>query len=340
MIGMMIPFVLYERSWPDEIEHPEHEADNQSPSRLQEHDFMTLDQLLVFVAVAEREHVTRAAESMDMTQSAVSAAIASLERQFGAKLFHRVGRGIVLTEGGKLFLPEARAVLSRAEAAALAMREFIGLTRGRLEIKASQTIASHFLPERLVEFHKSYPGLILAVSVGNSAQVAQALINGEVELGFIEGPEGGETDSHLATELIAHDPLVMVVSSTHSWAKKKKLSAKDLVAGDWVLREDGSGTRAAFFERLQTLGVPHDKLRIVIELPSNEAVLAAVLAGAGAAILSKSVCASVLKTGTLKSIPVSLAPRAFCAVQHADRYRSRAVAAFLGILRRQHRLPA
>ncbi|MEE3504165.1 LysR family transcriptional regulator [Acidiphilium acidophilum] len=295
---------------------------------------MTLDQLQIFAAVAEREHVTRAAEAMDMTQSAVSAAVASLEREFGTKLFHRVGRGIMLTEGGKLFLSEARAVLSRAEAARLSMHEFSGLARGRLEIKASQTIASHFLPERLVDFHKSYPGLVLVVSVGNSAQVAQAITDGEVELGFIEGPEDAIRDHpHLATELIAQDSLVMVVSSKHPWAKQKKFTAEDLAAGNWVVREDGSGTRAAFIERLGTLGVPYETLHIVIQLPSNEAVLAAVLADAGAAILSKSVCASALQAGTLKSIPVSLAPRAFRAVQHADRYRSRAVGAFLGILR-------
>lgn len=294
---------------------------------------MTLDQLRIFTEVAEREHVTRAAEAMDMTQSAVSAAVAALEREFGNKLFHRVGRGIVLTEGGKLFLGEARAVLSRAEAAALAMREFSGLTRGRLEIKASQTIASHFLPKRLVAFHKSYPGLALAVSVGNSAQVAQAIIDGEVELGFTEGPEGGINHPQLASELIAHDQLVMVVSANHPWAELKTLTVENLAAGNWVLREDGSGTRAAFIERLRTLGVPYDKLRIVIELPSNEAVLAAVLADAGAAILSESVCAGALQARTLKALPISLAPRAFCAVQHADRYRSRAVAAFLGILR-------
>jgi len=78
---------------------------------------MTLDQLRVFVAVAEREHVTRAAEAMSLTQSAVSAAIASLESHYGVALFHRVGRRIVLSEEGRLFLEEARAVIARATAA-------------------------------------------------------------------------------------------------------------------------------------------------------------------------------------------------------------------------------
>ncbi len=119
---------------------------------------MTLDQLQIFVAVAEREHVTRAADALGLAPPSVSAAVASLEREFGTKLFHRVGRGIVVTEGGKLLLDEARALVNRADAVKLAMREFTGLSRGRLQIKASQTIANHFLPARLVDFHQAYPG--------------------------------------------------------------------------------------------------------------------------------------------------------------------------------------
>ncbi len=213
------------------------------------------------------------------------------------------------------------------------MGEFAGLTRGRLAIKASQTIASHFLPPRLVEFHQAYPGVALAVSVGNSAEVVDAIIRGDVELGFIEGPEEEMRDPRLAAKLIAWDDLVMVVSAGYPWAQKAKLSVDDLTAGKWVLREDGSGTRAAFVRALDALGMSSGDLNIVIELPSNEAVLAAVLAGAGATILSLRVCAGAIKAGTLKRLPVSIAPRAFYAVQHGDRYRSRAVTALLEILR-------
>ena len=294
---------------------------------------MTLDQLRIFIAVAEREHVTRAADTLGLAPPSVSAAVASLEREFGTKLFHRVGRGIALTEGGKLLLDEAHTLVNRADAVKLAMREFTGLSRGRLEIKASQTIASHFLPSRLVDFHQIYPGVALVVSVGNSTQVVEAIIRGNIELGFVEGPEEELPDSRLAVEMIARDDLVMVVCVNHPWAAIKKPTVDDLTAGKWVLREDGSGTRAAFVRALEALGIPYGKLNIAIELPSNEAVLAAVLAGAGATILSVRVCADVIKAGTLRLLPVSLAPRAFYAVQHADRYRSRAVSALLEIFR-------
>jgi DNA-binding transcriptional LysR family regulator len=294
---------------------------------------MTLDQLQIFIAVAEREHITRAAGALGLTPPSVSAAVASLEREFGTKLFHRVGRGIVITEGGKLLLNEARALVNRADAVTLAMREFTGLARGRLQIKASQTIASHFLPPRLVEFHQAYPGVALIVSVGNSAEVIEGLIRGDIELGFVEGAEDEFADPRLAAELIAWDDLVMVAGADHPWAARRKLTADDLTAGKWVLREDGSGTRATFVRALETLGVPYGNLNIAIELPSNGAVLTAVLASAGATILSARVCADALTAGALKRLPVSIARRPFYAVQHADRYRSRAVSALLDILR-------
>ena len=295
---------------------------------------MTLDQLKIFIAVAEREHVTRAASALGLAPPSVSAAVASLEREFGTKLFHRVGRGILVTEGGKLLLDEARALINRADAVKLAMREFTGLSRGRLQIKASQTIASHFLPPRLVDFHQTYPGVALVVAVGNSTEVVNAIISGAVELGFVEDPEEELQDPRLAIEPIARDDLAMVVGANHPWARKEKLKADDLEAGNWIAREDGSGTRAAFVKALDELGVPYSNLNIAIELPSNEAVLAAVLAGGGAAVLSVRVCADAVKAGTLTRLPVSLSPRAFFAVQHADRYRSRAVSALLEILRR------
>jgi DNA-binding transcriptional LysR family regulator len=295
---------------------------------------VTLDQLKIFIAVAEREHITRAASALGLAPPSVSAAVASLEREFGTKLFHRVGRGILVTEGGKLLLDEARALINRADAVKLAMREFTGLSRGRLQIKASQTIASHFLPPRLVDFHQTYPGVALVVAVGNSTEVVNAIISGAVELGFVEDPEEELQDPRLAIEPIARDDLAMVVGANHPWARKEKLKADDLEAGNWVAREDGSGTRAAFVKALDELGVPYSNLNIAIELPSNEAVLAAVLAGGGAAVLSVRVCADAVKAGTLTRLPVSLSPRAFFAVQHADRYRSRAVSALLEILRR------
>src|SRR5580693_10771024 len=126
---------------------------------------MTLEQLRVFVAVAERQHVTRAAEALNIAQSAVSASIAALEGRHGAKLFHRVGRRIELTEAGALFLAEARAVLARAESAELVLSEL-----GELKRYASQIIGGYWLPRYLVDARRSYPGVAIRLSIGNTSQ--------------------------------------------------------------------------------------------------------------------------------------------------------------------------
>ena len=120
---------------------------------------MTLEQLRIFAAVADKQHVTQASRELHLTQSATSAAIAALEERYGVKLFDRVGRGIVLTHTGRTFLAEARAVLARAHAAEQVLRDLAGLKMGRLVIGVSQTVANYWLPSRLQAFQAAYPGI-------------------------------------------------------------------------------------------------------------------------------------------------------------------------------------
>src|ERR1700722_2984781 len=267
---------------------------------------MTLEQLRVFIAVAERQHVTRAAAALNLAQSAASAAIATLEAQHGAQLFHRVGRGIELTEAGRLFLIEARAVLARAEAAELVLSELGGLKRGTLAIQASQTIAGYWLPRYLVAFRRMHPGIDIRLAVGNTAQVAAAVREGAADIGFIEGDID---DPLLAIEHIARDQLVVVVGAEHPWSQLDRVEPNKLAEIEWVLREPGSGTRWAVEAALRDCGVPSGALRIALELPSNEAVRAAVESGLGATAISASVAAAGLEVGLLHQIPIDLPER-------------------------------
>src|SRR3982074_214346 len=143
---------------------------------------MTLEQLRVFVAVAERQHVTRAAAVLNLAQSAVSAAIAALEARHGAKLFDRVGRGVELTEAGALFLVEARAILARVEAAGLVLSGLGNVQGGKLPWHARQTIATYWRPRPLVPFRRQYPSIDIRLTIGNTAQGAAALREGAADL--------------------------------------------------------------------------------------------------------------------------------------------------------------
>src|SRR5271169_4899236 len=204
---------------------------------------MTLEQLRIFIAVAEKQHVTQAAAELNLTQSATSAAIAALEARYDIKLFDRVGRGIVLTRTGRDFLIEARGVVARAKAAEQVLHDLAGLKRGSLAIAASQTVANYWLPPRIQRFQAAHLGIDLHVTIAYTDQVAQAVQNGRADLGFVEGET---SDPSLTVRKVGGDSLIVVVGTAHPWASQTKIAPKNLKASGWILREPGSGTRSMF----------------------------------------------------------------------------------------------
>jgi len=292
---------------------------------------MTLEQLRIYVAVAERQHVTKAARALNLAQSAASHAIAALEARHDTKLFHRVGRRIELTEAGHVFLAEARAVLARADAAELALSEYGSLQRGTLSIQASQTIAGYWLPRHLVAFRKAHPQIRIHLAIGNSAQVAAGVEAGSAELGFVEG---AVENAHFTSSPVARDQLVVVVGRDHPWVGRTRLPSRELSKSEWVLREAGSGTRSVFEDALVHLGIDPSTLPVRLELPSNEAVRAAVEAGLGATAISASVAAPSIEAELLHQVAFRLPEREFHVLRHRERYRSRAAEALLGIVTR------
>jgi DNA-binding transcriptional LysR family regulator len=291
---------------------------------------MTLEQLRIFIAVAQKQHVTQAASELNLTQSATSAAIAALEARYGIKLFDRVGRGIVLTQTGRDFLGEARAVVARAKAAAEVLNDLAGLKRGSLALAASQTVANYWLPSRIQAFRQDHPGIDLQVTIANTEQVAQAVRQGSADLGFVEGQVD---DPLLAIRKIDGDSLVIVVGINHPWVGQTRITPNRLTSSGWILREPGSGTRSMFEASLRKFGIKLSDLRIALELPSNEAVRAAVESGDGATAISDLVVAQSLAAGTLHRVKIELPRRAFFVLRHKERYASTAEQALLASFR-------
>lgn len=287
---------------------------------------MTLEQLRIFVAVAEREHVTQGARDLHLTQSATSAAIATLESRYATKLFDRVGRRVALTEAGRLFLVEARAVLARATAAETVLADLTGLKLGSLGLAASQTVANYWLPEVICRYRSRAPGIAVKLAIGNTATVAARVRDSAADLGFVEGRVD---DPGLSVDPVAEDELVLVVAPNHPWANRRPEPSSAFKTACWVFREQGSGTRAIFEACLPGLGLQPNDLDMGLELPSNESVRAAVEAGAGVTVISKLVAASSLKAGTLVAVDVPLPKRRFFVLQHKERYVTQAVREFL-----------
>ena len=164
-----------------------------------------------------------------------------------------------------------------------ALADLAGMKRGTLSIFASQTIINYWLPPFLAMFHQRYPDIKLKLSAGNTQQVAAATHEGAADIGFVEGTID---DPHLSVRSIEGDKLVVVVGPTHPLASKPKLDPCDLKSTKWVLREPGSGTRGEFEGALKSLSMTLADLDVALELPSNEAVCAAVEAGVGATAIS------------------------------------------------------
>jgi DNA-binding transcriptional LysR family regulator len=290
---------------------------------------MTLDQLRIFIEVAERGHVTRAAEALGMSQSATSAAIATLEASYQVRLFDRVGRGIRLTETGRIFLHEARAVLDRASMARSVLQDLAGYPAGPVAIAASQTIATYWLPRRLAAFHATNPRVRLNVVIRNTNEVENAVVEGEVNIGLVEGPTQHPA---LIRQQIDHDQIVLVVASDQPPLPVDARGGLDLRAITWVIREAGSGTRRVFEDLAVREGLSLDDLNVLLVLPSNEAVREAIEAGAGATIISRNVVASAIAAGKLIEIPIELPQREYALVRHRDRHATLAQEALVAHL--------
>ncbi len=278
---------------------------------------MTLEQLRIFVAVAEREHVTRAARDLNLTQSATSAAVAALEARYATKLFDRVGRRIALTDAGRAFLVEAKAVLARSAAAELVLADLAGLKRGALHLAASQTVGNYWLPKHIQAFRAAYPGLTIELTMGNTETVAAMVREGTANLGFVEGEIDDPT---LSVRTIAEDEMVLIAPVGHEWSKAGRSEQITLTSSPWVLREFGSGTRSILATMLQDQGIAMSGIEIALVLPTNESVCGAVEAGAGVTVVSKLVAQSALIAGRLIAIDYPVPRRQFFLLRHKEHY--------------------
>lgn len=292
---------------------------------------MTLEQIRIFLCVARLSHVTRAARELNLTQSAVSASIAALERQYDVKLFDRVGRGIVLTEAGALLVTAAERILHEAEAANALLSGFAREPKGRLRIWASQTIASYWMAPQMMQMHARWPQVELSLHAGNTADVERAVQDGEADLGFVEGRVRAEG---LRQRKVGHDELLLVMPRGHPLARKSGLTAQDYRGMEWLLREPGSGTRMVVERHLATMGLASGDLNVLLQLPTNEAILGGVRTGMAVSMLSwRSLLLARNREFVLRRVTWAEKPtRDFLVLTDPRRYRTRAMESFLELV--------
>jgi LysR family transcriptional regulator, low CO2-responsive transcriptional regulator len=241
---------------------------------------VTLRQLRVFAAVGKHLNFARAAEELALTPPAVSMQIKDLEEQVGLPLFDRTSRSVSLTTMGEYVLAHARRVLAAMRDAEDLVANFKGLKGGALDVVMVST-AKYFVPRMLALFRKDHPGVEINLRVANNReQIVELMRQGEVELAIM-----GRPPKEWATraEPFALHPHVLVTATDHPFTRLERVPTQALLREGFIMREEGSGTRAALEEYLQA---HHLSVRAVMQMSSNEAIKQAVMAGMGVSLLS------------------------------------------------------
>jgi DNA-binding transcriptional LysR family regulator len=289
---------------------------------------MTLNQLRVFEAVARTGSFSRAAESLSVTQPAVTLQIRQLERDCGVQLFERIRRRPRLTEAGVRLQDYARRIFALVDEASRHLEGARGLTSGRLRMVAGPT-GSTYATDLLAAFHRRHPGIHVALSLDVSERIVQRIVTLGDDVGLV-----GEEQRHPLLERIPFcgDPLVVIVGRGHPWASRRSVSVRELASVALITREAVSTTRQFLEARL---GAATQRLRVSMELGSNDAIKRAVELGTGIGIVSQEVVRTEVRAGALRALAIREPGfvHRIDLVYHKDRAASPLVAAVRDVAR-------
>jgi len=283
--------------------------------------------LQVFFTVARLLSFTKAAESLHMTQPAVTFQIRQLEEYFNTRLFDRTHNKISLTEAGEQVFAYAERIIALYNEMDNEVRTLTGDVIGVLVVGASTTIAEYRIPALLGEFQRKFPDVRLRLKVSNTVGIVHMVENNEIDVGIVEAPV---SNKNLVVSVCWHDQLMLICPPNHKLAKQEKVKIGDVVDFPFIGREEGSGTREVIGEYSQEHGLNLSDLHTIMEFGSPESVKSAVEAGLGVSIISQSTLHKELKLGTLKA--VALDPpmiRPFSIVYQRQKFRLRAMEEFL-----------
>ncbi len=258
----------------------------------------------VFYTVAKLLSFTKAAETLHMTQPAVTFQIRQLEEHFNTRLFDRTHNRVSLTETGRAAYKYAEQIFELYAEMESSVKEVTGDLSGVLTIGASTTIAEYVLPTILGGFSSKYPEINLRLNVSNTEGIVSMVENSMIDLGVVEGPV---MNKNLQVELYKVDELVLICSLDHKLAQNSSISLSDVIEFPFISREEGSGTREIILGFLEKAGLDKNNLNITMELGSPESIKRAVEARMGLSVMSR---AAIEKEIALKTLTcVSFEPK-------------------------------
>lgn len=296
-------------------------------------DDLDLYKLELFYWVAELKSFSRAAQRLSLRQPTVSAHVRELEEVLGVRVLNRVGGEVTPTALGQVLLERAKGLLALKKETLAALDHFQGKITGELLIGGSNIPGEYILPAKLGGFLKKYPEVKPILRIGDSAGIVQAVLDGDVELGFV-GFKG--EDERLSFQKIWKDEMVLAIPKNHPWARLKTVDLKNLAEQGFISREGGSGTLRSFRNLLsRKVQEPEKLLNVIMELGSTEAVKEALIAGLGVSILSRTSIRRELRDGLLKEVPIRglKLERDFYQLFHRHRTLSPVSQAFVSFLK-------
>lgn len=279
--------------------------------------------LSVFFSVARLLSFTKAAESLHMTQPAVTFQVRQLEEHFNTRLFDRTHNRISLTEAGKRVSEYAERIFQLYSELENSVRELTGDISGVLILGASTTIAEYMLPALLGDFKAKYPEVNLRLKVSNSEGIVSMVEQNIIDLGIVEAPV---SNKNLAVAVCRTDRLVVITPPGHPLSKADTVPLTAIADYPYICREEGSGTREVILDCLREAGVEPSQLNIIMELGSLEALKGAVEAGIGISVVSIATLVKEIKLGTLEVLELDPpVERPFSFVHQKHKFRQRAM---------------
>lgn len=257
-----------------------------------------LSALDLLVTVGELGSISAAASAHGVSQPAASMRLRSLERAFGLQLLERARSGSRLTAAGEATVEWAAAVLRDVRALLSGTTALRRAGTATLRVGASLTVAEYLLPDWLRRLATTLPATTVSLEMGNTARVDTLVGQGDVDVGFTEGPR---PPRHLRTKDVREDHLMVVVGRDHRWAHRRQpLGPSHLATTPLLLREPGSGTRETLADALAAHGLG---VKALMELASTTALKAAAISGTGPAVLSALAVAPEIRAGLLVAVP-------------------------------------
>jgi DNA-binding transcriptional LysR family regulator len=291
----------------------------------------TLDQLRILKAIAAEGSFKRAADSLYVSQPAVSLQVQNLERQLDVPLFDRGGRRAQLTEAGHLLLSYGDRILALCQETCRAIEDLQNLQGGTLIIGASQTTGTYLMPKLIGLFRHQYPDVAVQLHVHSTRRTCWSIVNGQVDLAIIGGEVPLELQTSLDIEPYAEDELALVLPVFHPLAQKETVQREDLYRLNFITLDAQSTIRKVIDQILVRSNIDPRLLKIEMELNSIEAIKNAVQSGLGAAFISVSAIEKELKLGVLKRVMVEnvVVKRTLSLILNPNRYRSKASEIFI-----------